>query len=317
MTETPSSADARFLKLFEVPAAVLDLSDRGLLRVTGSDRVRFLNGMLTTDVAALGAGGACASLQLDRKGHVLALLTVLAFEERLDLDVTPGADAALAEILEKHLIADDVEIANLGAEHGMLSVEGPGSAEALRAIDVDVPEPGACAESDWRGAGYLWIGGGALTDSGVRAIAAPASIRALRDVLSLPLIESEQLEVMRVENLEPLLGVDVGERNFPQEARLESAVSFTKGCYIGQEIVARIASRGAVNRLLVQIALTAEAKPGDEIRVGDKSVGALTSAVVSPSLGPLALGYVKKAEAEPGTQLEVGGRSARVLGPRP
>jgi folate-binding Fe-S cluster repair protein YgfZ len=118
-------------------AALRDLSDRGLVRVTGADRVRFLNGMLSNDVAKLAAGDACASLLLDRKGHVLADLWVLAEPDAILLDVAPGHEAELASVLEKHIIADDVALASLSHESGQLGLEGPGARDA----------------GDWRGSG--------------------------------------------------------------------------------------------------------------------------------------------------------------------
>ena len=111
-------------------AALRQLPGRGLLRVTGADRVRFLNGMLTADVAKLASGQACPALQLDRKGHVQAELWVLAEPDALLLDVAPGLEAELAQVLEKHVIADDVALASLSDSVAQLAIEGPGARDA-------------------------------------------------------------------------------------------------------------------------------------------------------------------------------------------
>jgi folate-binding protein YgfZ len=302
-----------FERLTRARAGVLDCSDRGVLRATGADRVRFLNGMLSNDIGRLAAGQACPALMLTRKGHVLSELAVLHGEGALLLDVAAGTSAAVREILEKHIIADDVHIEDLAAELGQLAVEGPDARAALAAIGVTAPEPGRlCADPD----GALWIGGGALTPEGVRLLAPRERVARVRDALGLAPLALREVSLLRIAYLVPEYGVDVTERNFPQEARLDAALSYTKGCYIGQEIVARIQSRGAVRKFLAQLAFDAPVSAGAELSAAGHRAGELTRAETPEGeRGSIALGYVAREWAEPGTDVEAGGVRGRVTGP--
>ncbi len=302
-----------FEKVTGARAAVRDLSDRGLLRATGADRARFLNGMLANDVAKLGAGEACASLLLDRKGHVLAELWVLAEPDAILLDVVPGLETELASVLEKHIIADDVALASLSAASAQLGVEGPGAGERLAALGIAPPARGRFERVDFEAGSLVVLGGGSLGDEGARVLGERAQVERLRAALALPELSAEAVEVLRIEAAIPKLGADVSTRNFPQEARLEHAFSLSKGCYVGQEIVARIASRGAVNRLLVKLRTREPVAPGAEIRVGDTVSGQVTSSAVSAASGPIALGYVRVADAAAGTAVTVGGVPGEIV----
>ena len=302
-----------FEKVTGARAAVRDLSDRGLLRATGADRARFLNGMLANDVAKLGAGEACASLLLDRKGHVLAELWVLAEPDAILLDVAPGLETELASVLEKHIIADDVALASLSAASAQLGVEGPGAGERLAALGIAPPARGRFERVDFEAGSLVVLGGGSLGDEGARVLGERAQVERMRAALALPELSAEAVEVLRIEAAIPKLGADVSTRNFPQEARLEHAFSLSKGCYVGQEIVARIASRGAVNRLLVKLRTREPVAPGAEIRVGDTVSGQVTSSAVSAASGPIALGYVRVADAAAGTAVTVGGVPGEIV----
>ena len=296
-------------------AALRRLPGRGLVRATGADRVRFLNGMLTADVAKLAPGGAAPALQLDRKGHVLAELCVLAEPESLLLDTAPGVEAELMAVLEKHLIADDVALASLSDGHAWLALEGPGAREAARRTGAVPPDAGRFVRADFEGESVLWIAEGTLTPDGLRAIAPRALASELERALGLPELSEAAAEVLRIDAGIPALGRDVGPRNFPQEAGLERAISFTKGCYIGQEIVARIASRGAVNRRLVRLRSDSLVMPGASVSVDGTDVGQVTSAARSDATGPIALAYVKVEHALAGQRVAVDGVPGEVTGP--
>ncbi|HTO07205.1 MAG TPA: glycine cleavage T C-terminal barrel domain-containing protein [Myxococcota bacterium] len=295
-------------------AAFRRLPGRGLVRATGADRVRFLNGMLTADVAKLPAGGAAPALQLDRKGHVLAELCVLAEPESLLLDIAPGVEAELCALLEKHVIADDVAFASLSEAKAWLALEGPEARDAARRVGGAVPEPGRFARADFAGQAVLWIAQGALTADGLRAIVPRALAAELERALALPELAEEAAEVLRIDARLPLLGRDVGARNFPQEAGLERAISFSKGCYIGQEIVARIASRGAVNRVLVLLRADSAVTPGASVSVDGSAVGQVTSAARSDATGAIALAYLKVEHAHAGQRVAIDGVPAEVTG---
>ena len=298
-----------FQSLTGAPARFRARPEHGVLRVSGGDRVRFLNGMLTQDVEDLAQGRAVYAAQLDRKGHVLADLWLLALGPELWLDVAAARAAAVAELLEKHLIADDVEIAAAGDALGRIDFEGPGAVRAAGAPALERDQ--VLRDPEQR----VWIGGGALGDEGVRVLAAPDALQALIASSGLEPLAAEHAEVLRIERFQPAFGVDIDERTFPAEARLEHAISFKKGCYIGHEIVARVESRGAVKRLLVKLRADGPLASGAEITSDGRSVGRVTSAVVSPREGPLALGYVKRAHAKPGTELRVDGVRASVVFP--
>jgi len=299
-----------FQALFAAPAAWRAHPEYAWLRATGSDRVRFLNGMLSADVERLPEWGIARALQLDRKGHVLAEVEVIALPNEIWLGVPSSAEAELSRVLEQHIIADDVKVEGRSAERAMLSIEGPGGAAAARAAGAPELPPASAARSG----DLLWCAGGAITDQGVRAIGAVPALDELRARIGLPEISDEALEVLRIEAVRPQLGVDTGERTFPQEARLERrAVSFAKGCYIGQEIVARIQSRGGVNRLLVKLSTRSPVAPGSEIAASGRVTGRVTSAALSPTSGPIALGYVRPDDAVAGTQVTVAGVSGVVL----
>jgi folate-binding protein YgfZ len=293
--------------------ALRDLSDRGLVRVTGADRVRFLNGMLANDVAKLGPGDACPALQLDRKGHVLAMVWVLAEPEAVLLDVEPGLETELSSVLAKHIIADDVALASLSGDIAQLGIEGPGAGAAALAIGGAAPALGRFERASFSGESLIFLAGGSLGEAGLRVLAPRALLPRLRAALALPELSDEAAEVLRIEAAIPKPGSELTVRSFPQEARLERAFSLTKGCYVGQEIVARIASRGAVNRLLVKLRTRERVAPGAEIRAADTSVGQVTSSAVSSASGPIALGYVRVADARAGVRVSIGAISGEIV----
>lgn len=293
------------------PAALRELGPRGVIRVTGGDRIRFLNGMVSNDLATLAPGELCDALQLDRKGHVLAQLSLLVLADEVLLDTVGTVGAVLAETLDKHIIADDVELERLpGWEE--LGIEGPAAEAAFAGHAPAALAPGRFEVDE---AGRIWLGGGSLGVEGARVLAEAAALAELRVALELPALSPEAREVLRIQGCRPAEGIDFTDRSFPQEARLLGAVSFTKGCFVGQEIVARIESRGAVNRLLVVLAPEQPVAPGAEIVADGKKVGRVTSAASSAATGPVALGYVHKGLAERGTRVEIEGVAATVTGP--
>lgn len=290
-------------------AVVYDIGARSLVRATGADRVRFLQGMLSNDVGALGPGTYCSALLLDRKGHVLADLEVLADEGELLLDAASERGDLLVATLERYRIADDVVLERDPAIWRAIAVEGPDAPSAVRRAQGVTPAPGRFEVSG--PTGILWRSGGHVTAEGVRALGTQHAIAELESSLGLTRLDPEQAEWLRIDALRPAFGRELTERSFPQEARLERQfVSFRKGCYVGQEIVARIQSRGGVNRLLVKLASEKPLRPGAEIRVGGRGIGHVTSAAVHEELGARALGYVKPEEAIAGCEVEVDGAPA-------
>jgi len=305
-------------------ALLLEHPQRGWLRVCGSDRVRFLHAMLSNDIEKLPELHSVRALLLDRKGHVQSMLTVLCEVDALWLDTSPETGASVRESLEKFVIADDVVVEDQSSAWRSFSIEGADALAKLRQQGLPALAPGVC-ERD--ASGWLWCGGGMLDQTGARCWVPRADAAKFRERLDLEEPGASQREALFVAAGVPRYGVDVTPKNFPHEARLEREfVSFKKGCYIGQEIVARIHSRGAVNRLLVQLALDAEVAPGDVVAgSGRERLGQVTSVaqlaglpsgidVSSVGAPVVALAYVSKEHAVPGEPVSVGEVRGRILG---
>jgi folate-binding protein YgfZ len=282
------------------------------LLVSGPDGAEYLQGQLTNDVEALEVGDGLYAALLDRKGHMQADMRVLRMSaEKILVDTEPEAIAAARRHLEMYSIGRDVSVSDVGAERAILSLIGPRSAEvaATAPLPDHACETGSLAGIEFLAAGTRW---------GIDLIAAVADAGRLRDALlaaGAVEVAPEAVEILRVESGVPRFGAEMGTATMPAEAGIvEDAVSFTKGCYIGQETVARLHYKGRPNRHLRGLRLSAPAEPGAALRLGEKEVGQVGGATVSPSFGPIALAILRR-EAEPGTELAVGedGVTARVV----
>jgi folate-binding protein YgfZ len=303
--------DAQYRQLRE-ECGLLDRSERGKLLVTGPDAAEYLQGQLTNDVEALEPGDGQYAALLDRKGHMQADMRVLrpAAEEIL-VDTEPEALPAARRHLAMYSIGRDVEVTDVSEERAILSLIGPRSVEiaGTAALPANSCEAAVVAGVDCLAAG---------TATGIDLIAAATEAERLRDaLLSAGAVEvsPEAVEILRVESGTPRFGAEMGVATMPAEAGIvEDAVSFTKGCYIGQETVARLHYKGRPNRHLRGLRLSAPAAPGAALRLGEKEVGRLGGAVVSPAFGPIGLAILRR-EAEPGTKLVVGedGVTAQVV----
>ncbi len=287
-------------------ACLIALPTRGAVRVGGEDRSRFLQGMLTADVAGLLPGQGCYAFQLDQRGHILADMTVLCGEDAFLLECEAERAPGIVGCLRQFAIADQVELLDCSAGVGMLAVEGPGAEAAVGSPGLS---PWGHAETD----GVTIVRCSWTGQPGYRLITGEGGLSALRSRFDeLPLASAEALEVVRLEHGVPRLGVDFGESNFPQETGLMHAVAFDKGCYRGQETVERIRSRGQVNRRLAGFHVEGDPPAGGspiEHEAAKRPVGEITSAAVSPKLGTIALGYVRREHLAPGTVLNLGGIS--------
>jgi folate-binding protein YgfZ len=295
-------------------AAAFVAGFRSLIEVRGSDRVSFLQGMLSNDVKALAAGNGTYALQLDDAAKVVSDMRVYAEAERFLLDVLrPRAEAVLAA-LERYLVADDVELSVLEDEVPLVGLGGPlarAAASEMLGAPLDLPRPFDHAPSAFAGRPVLvaaaseW-GGPGLAFYGPPDVAAPLFAAAL-EAGAVPL-GMEALNVLRVEAGVPWAGVDMDESVLAMEAGLETAISFSKGCYLGQETVERVTARGHVNRRLTGLVLSGETvpPPGAKLQAGGRNVGWVTSAVRSRRLDRVvALGYVHRRHLASGTELEV------------
>jgi folate-binding protein YgfZ len=288
-------------------AAVVDLGFRTVVRAVGPDRTAFLQGMLTNDLSRLAPGAGCAALLLTIQGRVTADVRVAATDDALLLDVDVRARDRFVAALEKLLVADDVELARPAEPPALVGLEGP----AARALVADLPgEPHAHRETSVAGIPVRVAAAGDLGTGGVVVHAPAARAAAVWDALVAAGARPcgmEALEGRRVEIGVPRIGLDMGEDTLALEVPVEAAVSHTKGCYLGQEVVARGSARGHVNRRLTALVLDGPVPPAGAPLVRDgKDVGHLTTVARSFGLErPAALGLVRRECWEPGTELAV------------
>lgn len=245
---------------------VIDQSSWGKLRVTGEDRERFLQGMVTNELAGMAAGTFRKAAMLSVKGRVLAVVDIVAEEGSYLVLTEPATGKKVLDVLERHAIADDVTF-----------------------TPVELP-----CHRVWDSLEAVWVAPPVLV-----APAAPSS--------------DAEVEIRRVEAGLPRYGADVSEDQFPFEANLDRIISYTKGCYAGQEVVARANARGHAKKRLVGLRLAAPVAAGVKIVAATRpDAGWVTSAVVSPAFGPIALAYVHHTVWAPGTALQAGEIAATV-----
>ncbi|HEX3239564.1 MAG TPA: glycine cleavage T C-terminal barrel domain-containing protein [Solirubrobacterales bacterium] len=302
-TETEIELDAQYRQLRE-ECGLLERSELGHIAVTGTDAAEYLQGQLTNDTEALEPGDGLYAALLDRKGHMQSDMRVLRPGDGPDLwiDLEASALPAVLKHLTMYSIGRDVAVADASAERVILSLIGPRSVEL--AGTAALPE-NACEETSVAGVACVAAG----TPSGIDLVAPAAEAERLRAALveagAVP-VSAAAAEILRIEAGVPRYGAEMGAETMPAEAGIvERAVSFTKGCYIGQETVARLHYKGRPNRHLRGLRLSAPAAPGAALVLGEKEVGRLGSAAVSPALGPIGLAILRR-EAEPGTELAVG-----------
>jgi folate-binding protein YgfZ len=251
---------------------------------------------VTNDVEGLAPGTGCYAALLTPKGKMLADMRILRGEGWLWLDTEVDALPAVAKMIRTFSIGRDVQPENVGESRAILSLVGPGSDGVLDSAPP--PEEHSFVEGEHG----LYV----RTDLGVDLICPAADADGVRAALGVEEVSEEAAECVRVETGRPRYGIDIDEDTIPQEAGLnERAVNFDKGCYVGQETVARLHYRGKPNRHLRGLRLAGPAATGDEVRLGERVVGRVGSAVVSPSQGPIALALIRR-EAEPGVEVEVG-----------
>ena len=295
--------DGQYRQLRE-ECGVLDRSARGKLLIGGEEAAEYLQGQLTNDSEALDPGEGCYAALLDRKGHLQADMRVLALAPgEIWVDTEPEALESARRHLEMYKIGREVEVADVTAERAILSLIGPRSVEV--AGTAVLPEHACEAGVGVGGVECIAVG----TRDGIDLIVEAAEAGRLRDALAAGgavEVGAGAAEVLRIEAGTPRFGAEMSGETMPAEAGIvERAVSFTKGCYIGQEPVARLHYKGKPNRHLRGLELSAPAEAGAALRLGEKEVGAIGSACVSPARGPIALAIVRR-EAEPGSELAVG-----------
>ena len=300
-------------------AAWLDVSGRGKIRVAGEDRARLLHTMTTNHIQQLTPGTGCYAFFLTAQGRILADVNVLCRQDSFLLDTEPETLQKLLEHLDKFIIADDVTLEDLTPALATIAVEGPKSSDVLTAARA--PALGVCygTNVEWGSAlvarlsvtgspGFFIIVPSAEKDEILSNIEAAGAVHA----------DEDAFRIVRLEHGKPRYGEDISERYLAQEANQTDALHFHKGCYLGQEIVERLRSRGLIQRVLKPLEIDGQRppEPRTKLQIGGAPAAEITSAAYSPALGKVvALGYVGVEHAEPGTEMTAGDVRARVRTP--
>jgi folate-binding protein YgfZ len=285
---------------------VYDLGWRAKLALTGGDRVRWLNGMISNNVRDLAPGHGIYAFLLNSQGRIQADLYAFNRGESLLVDTEQSQREKVLQLFDHYIIADDVEVADVSANLTALGLTGPESRTVLQKAGVPVPDLAYLQFADvtWGEIGVTVLRSGEEAKESWQVWIAPEHVAKLRDAL----IESgakptgtAALNLFRIARGIPQFGVDIRERDLPQETGQMRALSFTKGCYLGQEIVERIRSRGAVHRQFGAFALEGPLPdPGTKIQAAEKEVGEVTSSAILPLPSgdrAVALGYLRRESA--------------------
>lgn len=300
------------MQAFFESAALFELPGRGRIRAYGEDRKRLLHAMVTNHVEQLEPGQGCYAFFLNAQGKILSDVRVLAQQDHLLLDVEPARRTFVYEHLDKYIIADDVTLEDISDQMTTLALEGPAAAAILESTGAPVPV-NDYDSMDW--AGRLVVRNSYTGAPGYHVYLSPLDAPVLRETFldaRAAEVSMDAVETARLLHAQPLYGIDIGEANLVQETQLMHAMHFSKGCYLGQEIVERVRSRGHVNKLLTRLHIDGSEPVAAHTKVlaEGKEAGEITSAAFDPRNGyTVALGYVRANS----TSLTVDGRPASVV----
>lgn len=283
-------------ELLRESAAWLDLSQRGEIRLTGEDRARLLHAMSTNDIQSLSTGEGCQVFFLNAQGRILADANVFNLGDSLLLDTEPETGKKIAEHLDKFIIADDVTLTDKQGQWATIGIEGPQSGDKVQEIGAPVPQ------KDWEclpwNSGF--VAKVSMTGAPGFRLFLPAAqkqeIVSMLEAAGVAQADDEAIKAVRLEYGKPRYGEDITERYLMQETNQPQVVSFTKGCYLGQEIVERVRSRAQIHRMLTPVRIATKEVPvaGTKLSVEGKDVGEITSAAFSPAFGEVAaLAYLR------------------------
>jgi len=309
-------------------AAFLDRSDRGRIVVSGSERASYLQGLLTNDIVALKAGQGCYTAYLTAQGRMIADLYAYELGHVMLLAMTGGVKDAVMAKLDQFIFSEDVQLGDVTGTFAQITIVGPEAAGAVASIVGGVGEDALRAMPEHANVRGEWAGGAAIVtrvadlgEPGFDLYVDDPQAGALKEALvsaGIVELDTATAEAVRVESGVPLFGRDMDEETIPLEAGIEGrAISFSKGCYVGQEVIIRVLHRGhgRVARKLVGLTMEGDRVPeaGATIRTGDREIGHVTSSAASPALKrPIALAYVHRDFLEPGTTVTIGDQSATV-----
>jgi glycine cleavage system T protein len=296
----------------------LDISNRAVLEFTGADRLSYLQGLISNDLRALSSGEGMYAAFLTQQGKVLGDCRVLAKDDCFILDLWEPLKPKILDHLNRYLVADEVEINDLTAHYAMFSIQGPSSEQLLgRFVEKDKQpqQPIAHSTAEIYGVEVRICRYSHTGEDGFDLMIPVADIENVArrftetgSAYSAQWVGTEAYEVVRIEAGIPRYGVDITEDNLILETGLNHAVSFNKGCYLGQEVVERIRSRGHVNKNLTGLVIEGEksATFGSKVVIAEKEIGTITSSVYSPALSSaIALAYIHRDHRSPGTQLAI------------
>lgn len=297
-------------------AIVVDRSNEGRIRATGRDRLDLLHRMSTNDLMGMQPGEARPTVLTTAVARIIDLAWVLTYPAELLMLISPGQATHVRRWLARHIFfQDDAAFADASATLGQLGLYGP---RARVIADALLPGAGGLAEGRFAASGDLTaLRARPLAGDGysvIGPVAQMADVKAQAERAGAVPAGEATFQTLRIEAGQPHTGHELTEGYIPLEANLWSAVSFTKGCYIGQEIIARMESRGRLAKTLVGLKLASEVPVGIEVRCGDAPVGIVSSTALSPEAGPIALAFVKPAFAQAGKEVEAGAVRGEVVG---
>jgi tRNA-modifying protein YgfZ len=290
-------------ELLTESVGLVDRSGRAKFVVRGGEAAEFLQGQVSNEVESLAPGTGCYATILTHKGKLRTDLRILRGDDFFWLDAEAVGHAVLRHMLATYALGRDVQWEDLTEDHAILSLIGPA------ADDLTGEAPPAAEHSFTDTGAGLWV----RTDLGLDVLCGTGRADELRAELGVEPVSEEAAECLRIESGRPRLGIDMDSETMPQEAGInERAVDFEKGCYVGQETVARLHWRGKPNRHLRGLRLSEPVERRTDIMLGEKVVGRVSSICVSPRLGPIALALVRR-EAAPGDTVRVGEAEAELV----
>lgn len=314
-------------------AGIMDLTHRGKIRISGKDRTKFLQNILSQDINKLTPGTGGHATLLNTKGHMLAYMRIYSDEDSFLIDTETGEAAKIIQVLNHYLFREDVKIEDVTLKYGLVTVQGPHSREILcRISGTDIREMEECSHVNLTiNSIHCKVARSSYTGEEGYSIYAPwDNLQNIWETILLPSSSDnttpfghDAYNSLRIEAGIPLYSVDLDEDTIPIEASLDHAISYTKGCYVGQETIARIKFKGHVNRTLtgffIQSGTELNSVPnkGDRIYTATEGaehhIGIITSACLSPTLNKsIAIGYVRIGYNEPGTQVHIDSKPHKI-----
>ncbi len=292
--------------------AIRDVSFFGKAKITGRDAQDFLHRMISNDVKSLFPGKGVWALFLDIKGHIQGDMKIYRFQDFLLMILQRHALERVIKGLDRYLISEQLQMIDVSNEFGLFQILGPKAAEFLQSKGAQtLPTEELSFESasfDGIETQIIHLG------TGYSLLCPVNSAIQLLNYLDLQPAGIRAFHIFRIESGLPLLGLDFDDTNLPQESRLDKALNFNKGCYLGQEVIARLDAQGHVNKILMGLESTGELSPEQKLYSGEREVGRITSAAWSPLNGhTVGLGYVRREFAKEGQTLQAGVRSSSTI----